>query len=470
MDAQETSKCHLACGATISEYLIVHNYADMYLGSYLSAPLIEMNSASLLKIKAKGLVKTERLNMKNPCTIAVIGEELDYAVLSADVIEINQSDVKQMFTGWMDIHYKEIENKSGSELEWLSSIKFNGNTYLAKDKCRPAFGQEPAIEEKPETGIEHIAQIETPDHGHYISATCIQTSAGKAYVSYHTQGTDYHGCIEALEYTGDNCSILSYMEHPDLDFNHLIIDNNRIITAGDNPKKGAFLGIINLQGGIFQTSSPEFTQIKLEGASANCVIRNGSYLHATTNDGYHTLENDTYYTVSSVASAGSSKFIDANGSNMGILSLSDKDSEQSMATLRVFNTSDYTYSSPVHTMNMDIITPTNGKNVLRIDGNDVYVCLGRNGVKRYTNGAESASFKLEDDSKAAANGLAVDNNYVYVAYGNGGLFILNKSDLSLVASYRHSGGKSANYVTVNGNVLYVAYGLNGVQVFKFITK
>lgn len=470
VDVQESGVCHIGCGMIVEQYLKLHNSATLYLGSYLSAPSVEMNSASLLQINAGSLVSTEALYMKNPCTITVDGGDMEYAVVSADKIEINQSNVKDMFTGWMDIHYKEIDNRSGSELEWLSSVKLNGDTYLPAAGCHPSFGKEPDTEPETSVGLEHIAQVESPDHTHDISSTCIQTAGDKAYVSYHTRGTGYHGCIEVLNLSGNKCSILSYMEHPSIDFNHLIVDNDRIIAAGDDPQLGAFLGIVNLSDGIFQTDATELTQVRLGGASANCVIRNGAYLQATTNEGYHTLDANSFNMQASVPSAGSSKFVHTDDMNTGVLSLMDRDSQRSMAVLNIYSASDYNFAFPVRTIDLDMIAPVNGKNVFRLDSNDVYVCLGANGVKRYSDGVEVAAFKLDDDNVAAANGLAVDGKYVYVAYGHGGLFVLDKSDLSVVASYRYSGGKSANYVTVSGDILYVAYGLSGVQIFRLIEK
>lgn len=470
VDVRESGVCHIGCGIIVDQYLKLHNSATLYLGSYLSALSVEMNSASQLRINAGSLVSTKVLYMKNPCTITVDGGDMEYAVLSADKIEINQSNVKDMFTGWMDIHYKEIDNRSGRELEWLSSVKLNGDTYLPAAGCHPSFGKQPETEAETRVGLEHIAQVESPDHAHDISSTCIQTAGDKAYVSYHTRGAGYHGCIEVLSLSGNMCSILSYMEHPSIDFNHLIVDNDRIIAAGDDPKLGAFLGIVNLGGGIFQPSATELTQVGLGGASANCVVRNGASLHATTNEGYHTLDANSFDMLASVPSAGSSKFVHTDGTNTGVLSLADRDSRQSMATLDIYGATDHRLASPVRSIALDMIAPVNGKNVFQLDGNDVYVCLGANGVKRYSDGVAVAGFKLEDDAVAAANGLAVDGRYVYVAYGHGGLFVLDKSDLSVVASYRYSGGKSANYVTVSGDILYVAYGLSGVQIFKLIEK
>lgn len=470
MEIREHAICQVDCSTQVDEYMILHNYADFTVGSYLSTPSIEMNSASILQIEAGGLVSTESLCLRNPCVVTVNGEDLEYAVLSADKIEIHTGNIKEMFTGWLDIHYQEINNYSGKELEWLSNIKLNGDTYLKADGCHPEFGELPEVETEPVVGLEHIAQVVTPDHGHYISSTCIQTMSDMAYVSYHTRGAEYHGCIEVLNVSEDMCSILSFMEHPTLDFNHLILDNSRIIAAGAEPKNGAFLGVINLGGGIFQTNDAELKEIKLDGASASCVIRNGNYLHATTNEGYHTLNANSFSTVASIPTVGSSKFISSDGTNMGVVSLTDKNSEQSLAVLNMYNASDYTFSNPKQTITLDIIAPVNGKNVMHIEGNDTYVCLGKNGLKRYTNGVKVAEFKVSGDTIAAANGLAVDNKYVYVAYGHGGLFVLNKTDLSVVTSYSYTGGKSANYVTVSDDILYVAYGLSGVQIFRLIEK
>lgn len=472
VEIREHAVCQVDCSVYADDYLILHNYGELTVGSHLTSPKVEMNTASLLQIMAGGLIETEALYMRNPCTVTVEGGDMEYAVLAADKIEINQRNVKDMFTGWLDIHYQEIDNRSGSELEWLSSIKLNGDTYLPKKGCHNGFGQKPEVEVEPVVGLEHIAQVVTPDHGHDISSTCIQTIGEKAYVSYHTRGENYHGCIEVINLSEGECSILSFFEHFTLDFNHLIVDNSRIIAAGGEPKNGAFLGVINLNDGIFQTYSAEPTLVELEGASSTCVIRNGDYLHATTNEGYHTLDANSFSTVASIPTAGSSKFVYSDGTNMGVVSLTDRDSEQSLAELNMFSATDYTFSAPKQTITLDVITPVNGKNVLNLEGNSAYICLGKNGVKRYKDGAEVASFKLDETKvpKAAANGLALDDKYLYVAYGDGGLFVLNKEDLSEVASYRHAGGKSANYVSVSGDILYVAYGLSGVQIFRLIEK
>ena len=466
-DVLERGVCHVGCVMNVNKTLTIHNEAKLHIEDYLATGDIEMNSKSMLQIKAGGLVRTKGIYMRNPCTVTVSGDDMDYAVLAADEVEIHQNNVKDMFTGWLDIHYKEIDNHSGRELEWLSSIKHNGDTYLPESGCRSSFGEKPEVEVEKAVGLEHIAQVESPADN--LSATCIQTVKDKAYVSYHTQGNGYCGYIEVLNVAGEMCSILSQMEHATSDFNHLIVDNNRVIAAGGEAK-GAFLGVVNLSGGIFSSSAAELSQVMIEGASASSVIRNGEYLHATSNEGYHTLDAKTFNTEFFVRSAGSSKYVHVNGANMGVLSLTNKNSESSPAVLNVYGATDYSYKTLKQSIPLGEIAPVNGKNVFQLDGNDIYVCLGRNGVKRFTGNTEVASFDIPDDVKGAANGLAVDAKYVYVAYGNSGVYVLDKTDLSVVASYIHAGGKSANYVSVSGDIIYVSYGLSGVQVFRLIEK
>lgn len=466
---KKSGVCLVGCGMYVEKSLTLHNAGTVAVGSYLSAQSVIIGSLATLSINAGGLVETKTLAVKSPCTITSCGDEMDYAVISAGKIELDRKDVRKIFTGWLDVHCDNIVTSSGKDIEWLSSIRLNGDTYLPEEGCHPAFGEKPEVVE-PKIVIEHVAEVISPDHLHNISATCIQAVGDRAYVSYHTRGSKYHGCVEVLDIDIDTCSIVSYMEHPYLDFNHLIVDGNSIVVAGDDPGKGAFLGMIDLQNGIFPIDNPLFSQLPVDGASANCVFRNGSAYLVATNRGYHSVDVASLELAASVATPGSSKFIHSTGSKIGVLYLVDKDSESSKAKLSVYSSVDYNFTSPLQTMELDMIAPVNGKNVFQFDGDDIYVCLGRNGVKRYGNGNVIAEFDVKDDAMAAANGLAVDDKYVYVASGIGGLFVLDKSDLSVVASYRHSGGKSANYVTVAGNIIYVAYGLSGVQIFKLMEK
>lgn len=488
---------YYGCELIAREKLYITNSTTVHVDSYVNSPLIEMNSSAKLEIKAGGLVRTDKLTISNAesCKIDVVkgteddeteDDETEFAMIWADRIEAN-SEVRNTFTGWIDIHCDEFycgnAKKTFDEMGFISNISNNKITYLPAKGCSPGFGTKPedgGTDPGPSVYIDHIAKVESPDHSHYISATCIQTVNDKAYVSWHTQGEGFHGCVEVLQVPSDgsNCTIRSFMEHETLDFNHVMFDGNRIIACGDDPKKGAFLGIVGLTDGFFDTSNTELQQVILseggfKAGSTNCVIRNGDYLYVTTNAGYCTLDATTFERTACVPTTGSSKFVHQSGTNIGILSLTQRDVNESPAEMTMYYSTDYDLSNPWRTFNVGNISPINGKNVAQVDGNNVYVCLGVNGVKRFDmNGTEQDSFKVTDPKQqnAAANGMAVDSRYVYVAYGGAGLFVLNKETLTEVASYHYTDGASANYVSVSGDILYVAYGLSGVQVFKLVER
>lgn len=159
------------------------------------------------------------------------------------------------------------------------------------------------------------------------------------------------------------------------------------------------------------------------------------------------------------------------------------------ASIKVFNATDVNYENEVASYVVEdvLLSPVDGKDVIAIEGSDIWVCLGQGGVKHLTLAGntltEVASFRLADKSKeelkgwqmstkeaaaACANGLAVDNNYVYIAHGGAGLIVLKKNDLSYVTRTRYTGGNSANYISLNADgYIYVAYGKSKVQVYAW---
>ena len=134
---------------------------------------------------------------------------------------------------------------------------------------------------------------------------------------------------------------------------------------------------------------------------------------------------------------------------------------------------------------------------LRRSTNDVYVCLGKNGLVKYTNGTLSGRFIPKDatytanaDSKKYSEGTVVTRGYcngvcvkgdkIYIAYGSLGLIVINKSDMTATTEdaakqtpevARYTAGKSANFVAVDdNNNIYVAYGKNCLKVLKLVNK
>lgn len=480
-ELNSSSSVTVACSAEFKDHFYVTNSSvfEVLNGGYLnSMKMTTLDSHSRLLVGSKGYLSLSKLHIPNSPTVSVVAIGSEYAVVEAESIHVNHNDLRKTFQGLIGLHYGKLLGSGSQEsIEFLSTVKVNGddNTYIPAGGCNPGFGTPPS-EPEPEQHeiiIDHIANVENPDpdHTHDISATCVQMAGNNAYVSFHRQGADYSGCVEVIRFdTPETFSLVSYMRSVDKrDFNHLIVDENKVyLTGGEN--KGAFLAYIPLSDGIFQSGDAnQLSVVRLPGSDANCVVRNGGYYQVATTAGFHTLNASDYSTLQSKETPGSAKFIHLNGDKLLTLNLADRNSEQSAAVVNIYHPSDHLFSTPQSTISEGIISPVDGKNVSRVDGNHVYACLGGNGFVRYTDGAVNGTFKI-DDTRAAVNGMDFDDRFIYIAYGSEGLYILNKETLGVVASYTYSGGKSANYVKAVNGYIYVAYGRNGLQVFRLIEK
>ncbi|MGN1375219.1 MAG: hypothetical protein ACI4V5_01545, partial [Prevotella sp.] len=462
-----------ACRSEFSDFYLTNNVKFRSEG-YVKSPKTKLDSGSTLEITSGSLASLGELNIPNApsAKISVAGDK--YAIVEASNITVNYNDLRNTFTGYMGLHVNQI-NGDGSlnAIEFQSNVKVNedDNTYIEETACHPSFGT-PTGDDGPV--IDHIADVICPDHDHDISSTCVQIAGNKAYVSYHQQGAGYSGCLEVMDFNDTSINLLNWLRSETArDFNHLIIDNNRIYATG-GCNAGAFMACVPLENGVFTSGDADAIEVvKLYGADgktrahdANCVIRNGNYYTVTTTSGISTV-NATELTIADFkATTGTAKHVATdNTGNVVTLNLGDKSTTASPAIINKYSATDYSLANPLLTLNSDIITPVDGKNVCKIDGNNIYVCLGQNGFKRYTNGVENGTFKLEG-TKSAVNGMDYDDKYIYIAYGSDGLYILDKNTLNVVASYTHSGGKSANYVTVVNKFIFVAYGREGLQLFK----
>lgn len=478
LEVNSNASVTAACGSVFTEkfYLTNGSVFEALYGGYVKSPLTKLDSNCRLLVGSKGFLDLGTLDILNApsASIEVTGDE--YSVVKATTIKVNHNDLRNTFKGYMGLHYSELTGDgSQNKTEFQSNIRINGDdaTFIPASGCNPGFGTAPADPDKKDVIIDHIANVDNPDndHTHDISATCVQMVGNKAYVSYHRQGAEYSGCAEVINFnTPETFSLVSYMRSLESrDFNHLIVDEDKVYLTGGE-KKGAFLAYIPLTDGIFQSGNADrLNVVRLPGSDANCVVRNDGYYLVATTDGLQTLNASDYSSAGNKETPGSAKFIHINGDKMLTLNLTSRNSEQSGAAVNIYDKSDYLFTSPMTTISEDIITPVNGKNVSRVDGSNVYVCLGGNGFMRYTNGTENGSFKI-DGTQSAVNGMDFDDKYIYIAYGSEGLYILDKNTLAVVASYTHSGGKSANYVKAINSYIYVAYGRNGLQVFRLVEK
>ncbi|MDE6114987.1 MAG: hypothetical protein K2G49_07980 [Muribaculum sp.] len=542
---------YAGCAVTAEETISLTGDNSLISAGYVSAPVVELASNELLTILLRDggyLNATEQLRFKNVGNVCVRANDGDYAMVETDVLDVNSTAVDGTLIN-VALKYntrigtQEIDPET--ELEWNNSVNANGKygewiVEDSDDKCAPKFVEGPKDPTPdPDPELENIGSVEPAEHSHPISATSIFTVGKDAYLSWHTQGGDFHGCIEHLTVDNGTVTLNSYLEtaasndtYGAIDFNHVIFDNGKIFVAGDHPKKGGILGWINCDGGTFPTgNNAKLNLITLykeqyvvgedtlysNGGSGNCIIRNGEYYQTASVAGFETFNvadfTESTWKLKSVAKLPSwsfdptlaeapanpwerdgsrtGKHIATDGSKVVMLTLinRDKAANTANASIKVFNAADVNYENEVASYVVEdvLLSPVDGKDVIAIEGNDIWVCLGQGGVKHLALAGntltEVASFRLADKSKeelkgwemsskeaaaACANGLAVDNNYVYIAHGGAGLIVLKKNDLSFVTRTRYTGGNSANYIALHTDgYIYVAYGKSKVQVYAW---
>lgn len=497
------------CKIEATEEVIFDNEATFHVG-YIKSPKIELCATPKVIVRDGGYIEADELNIRNVQNAQIFAEEGDVALIKAEQILINNAGGENLKGTFGNVNilcdkwiYGENVETTKEGLGLNASVNLGSEEIKVElkentgDDCAPIFVKDPEDDstddptEDPKGGPswETIATV-TNDHTHPISATCIQFNGKKAYVSWHERGEGIHGCIEVVENTPEGLKLLAYAEDPTTDFNHIMFDNNRLLAVGHNDKH-AIVGDISLIDGTFtQGQEIKFTNLKgnriphednpeFVGGDGNCIVRNGDYLCVASYGGLHTLnDNLTRMTATEGAAptTGSAKHLSIVGDKILELNLTarEKDATSSPAELRLFNTTDHTWSNPTVIASDLTVTPVDGKNTIALDTDgSMYVCLGKGGVKKYNGTTCEATIT---EGNAPANGLCVDDKYLYVAFGKG-LFVYAKNDLTKpVLKYTHIGrnkdGKtvSCNYVAVNGDLIYLAYGLDGYDVIRMINR
>lgn len=472
------SNCVVECRAEFGENITVTNSANLVIAGSVKANEATINASGHITLGSGAYAELNTLNLPNANTAGVAAGEEEYAVLVTQALNANMNDLRMAFTGHLGVHYVSLsDNMDAQLLQFQSNVKVNNDddTYIAETTCTDAFGK-PEAESKPV--IEHLAEIANPvvnADGDTLSATSIDMAGDKAYVSYHLRGAAFDGCLEVVDFTGNTVNLISSLRAEGenaRDFNHIMVDGNQVITTGSNNARGAFLATIPLENGVFGAETA-LQAYDIEGNDANCVVRTGDNYIVASTQGFTTLSAFDFATLAFTPTEGIAKHVnvDAQG-NMVTLALANSNGTAINAVVSTYAASDATLATPLSTMSDQVITPTNGKNVSKIDGNNVYVCLGNNGVACYENGIFKGRFGYDSEIPMdnikyyRANGIDYDDKYVYVAYGEAGLHIFDKTTLNWVCGYKYSGGKSANYVKVNNGIIYVAYGQSSVQVFS----
>ena len=386
------------------------------------------------------------------------------------------------------------------------------NYVIKKTECNPN-GYNADKEPAKEPTLDLISSIDY-NHDHDISATCVQELNGRLYMSYHTRDKKHGGCIEVFSPVENNkVTLEQYLcdDQKDLDFNHLVAvklksDKRMVYLPGSSNKKGAMLAYIPIQDNHlladqsksitttingkdtviyekplqFIQMNPATAEYKKKGYDENCVVYNDetNHLIVATTKGYLVYNADTYNELDKINKPGKVKHIAIGNGKIVTVYLNREatnETEAIPATVEIFNQKAEDLSNPIKSFAISTIEPNNGKNVVRVDDNKIYVCRGAAGMYVYDmEGNELWHYQMpsptitEGDKagkyKGHANGCYVGKKYVYIAYGGFGLVVLDKETHKVVA--HRDLVHSANYVIEYKGYIYVAYGQNRLQVFQ----
>lgn len=416
------------------------------------------------------------------------------------------------------------------------TLNNNGNVFLSSsdeaskyvikktesEDCKtPGFNDNKPQPDKPKTDL--IISVDY-DHTHNISATGIMDLDGYLYMSYHTNqeqkdnaDNSHGGCVEVLTPVENNkIRLLQYLYDSQrvIDFNHLLaveLNNGekKIFLPGNSKNKGALLSYMTINGDhLLATESKEITtadvdkdgnpivkiveplqyaqlhpateEYKGKKYDENCVVYNKKkdHLIVATTEGYVVYDANTMNEVDKIERPGKVKHVAIGNGKIVGLYLNDKNhssDDEVGATIEVINRDDEDFENSTKFNTTIGIKPNDGKNVVSVRDNLIYVCQSGLGLYVYNmKGEEQWHWQMpkawndkKNEYKALCNGCDVDDKYVYLAYGSYGLVVLDKNTHEVVA--HRVASKSANYVKVRDNYIYVAYGRDRLQVYNLST-
>lgn len=386
------------------------------------------------------------------------------------------------------------------------------NYVIKKTECNPN-GYNADKEPAKEPTLDLISSIDY-NHDHDISATCVQVHNGRLYMSYHTRDKKHGGCIEVFSPVENNkVTLEQYLcdDQKDLDFNHLLAvklksGKRMVYLPGSSNKKGAMLAYIPIQDNHlladesksitttingkdtviyekplqFIQMNPATAEYAKKGYDENCVVYNEdtNHLIVATTKGYLVYNADTYNELDKINKPGKVKHIAIGNGKIVTVYLdreATSETEAIPATVEIFNQKTEDLTNPINSFAISTIEPNNGKNVVRVDDNKIYVCRGAAGMYVYDmDGNELWHYQMPSPTitegknagkyKGHANGCYVGKKYVYIAYGGFGLVVLDKETHKVVA--HRNLAHSANYVIEYKGYIYVAYGQSRLQVFQ----
>ena len=486
-------------GAYISaNYINVTNNTKDEKGNIVAGnATLNLNKNCLIRLSNKNVINVNNLVTDNSNQGQIeLAEDNAVAVIKADKFENNGNErilsfktsgnnscflfqFTKCFNGSTELNTFE---DLAIQATYIDYDKTTENKVDFKDENNKNYGYEwkgDASKLVASKKLDLIASSEDPSDGQ--SATCIQPANGLLYVSYHTNGNDVAGGnIEVARMTEGNkkLTIEQSKKADRIDYNHLIVDGNKLYLAGsqqgngaaEGTAVGAFMGEIELTGsGISDNMVLNAVDKKNSKIDANCVAAFGTDHVLATTKGFYVFDKDGN--------------ADLYGSSVGkhVVTVNSKlYALTEDGTLNVYNSSNM--ETAEKTYQVGAVEPKGNKAVVAVDNNgDIYVCKGKNGVAKISGStvnqeffkcptiSNSADKKHPGEVEGCANGIAVDGSYVYLACGSYGLVVLDKSTGTKICHRKAPKEKSANYVAVDGENIYVAYGKSRIQVFKLTT-
>ena len=499
------------CCGFVADGNVIFNEEGTFRTSYIKGTTVSFNKGNVV-LDDNGLVVADELFLSNEDTRFTV-DGTNAVVSAKKFVTNNLTWPKKQFAAEIALNFDECYVKDvkypHNDFEFQVSNP-NQVIYVPSAGCHGEFGTpgEPTIE------IKKVTDIDGHDHDHgIISATCINFGEANntAYVSYHLRGNGdgeknenyvgnaQRGCIEVIKDNGEaGLELGSYMIAPDWDFNHLIVDEDRIVTVGNSKTMSAFIGTLpvdfeastGIDRKVFEvkeltTNEPIYgpskddpnTQIRIgfkNAGDGNCVVRKDNYYYVATYGGYGPLNldftrvNDADGNKIFTKTNGSAKHISLNrNGKMAVLAHDTYDKPSSTASVFIYDASDFAFANKINTFDaVGTIEPVDGKNVIAMDGDQVYACLSKGGLVRVNDGKK---WQRHDKNNIPVNGMAFDDKYIYVANGSF-VSVLDKATMEEICYYHASSKKSANYIALHNDKIYVAFGEDGLQVFELTEK
>ena len=444
------------------------------------------DNASAAQIELQGdnavaVIKADNFTNNGDATINAFATPGTNSVLLLQMSKCFMGTTQMPSSGDLDI--------SASYLDYDKAT--SGQLVIRKDETKEQYGYTLSEEAKNASATPKLDLVASFGNNNGMSASCIQTVGNYVYVSYHTYGngkTNLKGGLEVLHMENNKLvSDQAVNGTTGLDINHVMVDNNKAYIAATDIDKGAFLGVVPLENNVYSTTMTQYVLDavnKKNGIDANCVVKYGDNIVMSSTRGYEFYDKEfghTYFQTTADAKGLAS----ANGNLYSLLATG----KNTTGTVNVFNGIDLRQEKATTTFTTKgNVGPEDGKNTVAVDGTDIYVCQGEEGLVRYNAVGEKVwSYKVPTiantnsekygNVKGYCNGVAISGDYVYVAAGGYGVVVLNKKDGTelchriafngFLENGKWANPNSANYVTIGQDgYIYVAYGKSRVQVFK----